>query len=120
MSTLAVLLACGAEGVVGGSAWAHRAVVLFHSGLHLKASLLYRKHAPLARYLPDPGDRDAYVGACAALAAAKGAVFVLFWVAHCLFAPDPDDDHVAVAPSSLHDASLELRAMLPARRRNLV
>ena len=96
-------------------AWAHRAVVAFHGALHVGLNLRYRRHAPLARFVAG----DDYVAALAALAGAKVLVFVGFWAAHALFAAgDPArGDAVAVAPDS---APVELRAMLPARRRNLV
>ena len=97
-------------------AWAHRAVVAFHGALHVGLNLRYRRHAPLARFVAG----DDYVAALAALAGAKVLVFVGFWAAHALFAAAGDPargDAVAVAPDS---APVELRAMLPARRRNLV
>lgn len=80
--------------------WAHRFVVAFHSAVHLRILLLYRKHSPLVHYLI--AGKDQFILCCGGLTTIKLVVFVAFWTAHAVTTSSSDSrDHVAVMPTAL-------------------
>ena len=110
-------------------AWAHGVVATGHAWVHAYFGLQFRKEAPLARYVAastrrccDDDDVDAakYRDVVMALVLVKMGVFGGFWLAHVratMFDRDRGD-HVTVAP--VDGGSLEVRALLPSRRRGNV